>query len=47
MKIVVHLMVFYLTGHLLWFLIREKRFLVQASAVLVLAMFLLRLLLIK
>ncbi len=47
MKIVSHLMLFYLTVHILWFLFREKKFRIQVSAVLVLTMFLLRLLLLK
>jgi hypothetical protein len=46
-QIIYHLIVFYLTYHLIWFVIREKKFWIQLSGVIVLIMFLLRLLLIK
>lgn len=46
-QITYHLIVLYLTIHLIWFVIREKKFWNQLSGVLVLIMFLLRLLLIK
>jgi len=47
MKIIYHIIVFYLTIHLIWFVIREKKIQDQASGVIVLILFLLRLLLIK
>ena len=46
-QIVYHIIVFYLTIHLIWFVIREKKIRDQASGVIVLILFLLRLLLIK
>ena len=42
-----HVIVLYLTIHLIWFIIREKKFWSQMSGVIVLIMFLLRLFLIK
>jgi hypothetical protein len=47
MKIVYHLFVAYLTVHLGWYILRERSFLKQAGAALVLVVFLLRLLLIQ
>jgi len=47
MRIIYHLLVGYLTGHLLFFLFREKIFWARVSTSLVLVMFLLRLLLVK
>ncbi|MGQ9672546.1 MAG: hypothetical protein ACUVV5_05365 [Candidatus Aminicenantales bacterium] len=41
------LMVFYWSLHLVWYLFRQKKWLPQASVVLVLTLFLLRLLWIK
>ncbi len=46
-QIIYHFIVLYLTIHLIWFIIREKKFWNQLSGVIVLVMFLLRLLLIK
>jgi hypothetical protein len=46
-QIIYHLIVLYLTIHLIWFIIREKKIWDQLSGVIVLIMFLLRLLLIK
>jgi hypothetical protein len=47
MRLIYHLMVLYLTAHLLWYLFREKKFWMRISTALVLVMFLLRLLLVK
>ncbi len=47
MKLIYHLIVLYLTIHLIWYLFREKKFWLQFSTTLVLIMFLLRLFLIK
>ena len=47
MQIIYHLIVLYVTIHLIWFVIREKKFWSHLSGVIVLIMFLLRLLLIK
>ena len=47
MQILYHLIVIYLTGHLIVYLLREKRLLGQISTAIVLGMFLLRLLLVK
>ena len=47
MQILYHLIVAYLTVHLLVYLFRERRFRWQASTAIVLIMFLLRLFLIK
>ena len=47
MRSVYQLIVFYLTAQLLWYLVREKKAWAQASAVMVLALFLLRLFRIK
>lgn len=47
MHFVYQLIVLYLTGQLLWYLFREKKVWAQASVVLVLALFLLRLFWIK
>jgi hypothetical protein len=47
MRIVYELIVFYLAGHLVWYLFREKKFWNQVSAALVLILLLLRLFLIK
>jgi hypothetical protein len=47
MRIIYHLIVLYLTGHLVWYLFREKKFWKQASIALVLVLFLLRLFLIE
>jgi hypothetical protein len=47
MQIIYHIIVLYLTIHLIWFIIREKKFWDQLSGMIVLIMFLLRLLLIK
>jgi hypothetical protein len=46
-RIFYQLIVFYLSLHLLWYLFHQKKFWSQASAVLVLVLFLLRLLGIK
>jgi len=46
-QIIYHVIVLYLTIHLIWFIIREKKFWSQMSGVIVLIMFLLRLFLIK
>ncbi len=43
LHLVYQLIVAYLTGHLLWSIVREKKIWSQASVVLVLALFLLRL----
>ncbi|HUU39082.1 MAG TPA: hypothetical protein VMW46_12875 [Candidatus Desulfaltia sp.] len=42
-----HLIVLYLSLHLLWYLVRRKKIWSQAAAALVLTLFLLRLFLIK
>lgn len=47
MKVIYHLLVLYLTMNLVWYLFREKKTWAQASTVLVLIMFLLRLFLVK
>jgi hypothetical protein len=47
MQIAYHLIVLYLVCHLIWYLIRERKFWNQVCAALVLIMFLLRLFLIK
>lgn len=47
MRFVYQLIVLYFTLQLLWYLFREKKFWSQASAVIVLVMFLLRLFWIK
>jgi hypothetical protein len=47
MRILYHLIVFYITIQLVWHLFREKKFWKQASLVLVLVLFLLRLFLIE
>ena len=47
MRIFYHLIVLYFSLHLLWFLLRQKKIWSQLSAALVLALFLLRLFLIK
>jgi hypothetical protein len=47
MNIVYHLIVAYLTVHFVWHIFREKSFLKQAGAALVLIIFLLRLFLIQ
>lgn len=47
MKIIYLIMVLYATLNLIWYLFHEKKFWNQASAVLVIIIFLLRLLLIK
>lgn len=47
MQIIYHLIVLYLTLHLIWFVIREKKFRDQLSGAIVLIIFLLRLLLVK
>lgn len=46
-QLIYHLIVLYLTLHLIWFVIREKKFWSQMSGTIVLVIFLLRLLLIK
>ncbi len=46
-QILYHLIVLYMTMHLVWFIIREKKFWNQLSGVIVLIVFLLRVLLIK
>jgi hypothetical protein len=46
-QILYHLIVLYMTIHLIWFVIREKKFWHQLSGVIVLIAFLLRVLLIK
>jgi hypothetical protein len=46
-QIIYHIFVLYLTLHLIWFIIREKKFRNQLSGMLMLIMFLLRLFLIK
>jgi hypothetical protein len=47
MRIFYHLIVLYFSLHLLWFLLRQKKIWSQLAAALVLALFLLRLFLIK
>jgi hypothetical protein len=47
MKLAYHLIILYLTLNLVWYLFRERKFWSQASAVLVLILFILRLFLIK
>ena len=47
MQIIYQIIVFYMTLHLLWFVLREKKIEDQASGAIVLILFLLRLLLIK
>ena len=47
MRIIYHLLVFYLTAHLLWYLFQEKKFWARISTSFVLVMLLLRLLLVK
>jgi hypothetical protein len=47
MRYVYHLIVIYLTGHLLWLLFREKKFGRLAAVALVLVLFILRLFLIE
>lgn len=47
MRILYHLIVFCITIQLVWYLFREKNFWKQASLVLVLVLFLLRLFLIE
>ncbi len=47
MRIVYHLIVFYLTCHFVWYLFRERKFWNKVSIALVLILFLLRLFLIK
>lgn len=47
MQIIYHLIVIYLTLHLIWYLFREKKFWIQVSTAIVLVMFLLRVFLIK
>jgi hypothetical protein len=42
-----HLIVLYLSLHLVWYMVRQRKFWSQASAVLVLVLFLLRLFWIK
>lgn len=46
-QLIYHLIVIYLTLHLIWHLFREKKFWIQASTAIVLVMFLLRVFLIK
>jgi hypothetical protein len=45
--IIYHLVVFYFTLHLIWYVVREKKIWSQLSGVIVLIMFLLRFLLVK
>jgi len=47
MQFIYHLIVFYLTVNLIWYLFREKKFWNQVSTAIVLIIFLLRLFLIK
>jgi len=47
MRYIYHLLVFYLTAHILWSLFREKKFWKQTGTALVLILFLLRLFLIQ
>ena len=47
MRFIYQLIVLYLTAHFLWYLVREKKAWAQASTVMVLALFLLRLFWIK
>jgi len=47
MRFFYHLIVFYLSLNLIWYLFREKKFWNQVSTVLVLIIFLLRLFLVK
>jgi hypothetical protein len=47
MQIIYHIIVLYMTVHLMWYIFREKKFWNQLSAAMVLIMILLRLLLIK
>jgi hypothetical protein len=46
-QILYHLIALYMTLHLIWFVIREKKFWNQLSGVIVLIVFLLRVLLVK
>ena len=46
-QILYHLIVLYMTIHLIWFVIREKKFWNQLGGMIVLIVFLLRVLLIK
>jgi len=46
-QIIYHIIVLYLTIHLVWFIVREKKFWDQLSGMIVLIIFLLRLFLIK
>ena len=46
-QILYHVIVLYMTIHLIWFVLREKKFWNQLSGVIVLIVFLLRVLLIK
>jgi len=46
-QIIYHFVIIYLTINFIWYLMREKKFLNQLSAAIVLIMFLLRLFLIK
>ncbi len=46
-QIIYHVIVLYLTGHLIWFVFREEKFRDQLGGTIVLIVFLLRLLLIK
>jgi hypothetical protein len=47
MQIIYHIIVLYISLHLIWYLFKEKKFWDQLSAAIVLIMILLRLLLIK
>ncbi len=47
MHIIYHIIVFYMTVHLIWYIFKEKNFWNQFSAAIVLVVLLLRLLLIK
>jgi len=47
MQIIYHLIVLYLTTHLIWYLLRERNFWNQVSGGIVLVLFLLRLFLVK
>lgn len=47
MHIIYHIIVFYMTAHLIWYIFKEKKFWNQFSAAIVLIVLVLRLLLIK
>ena len=47
MQIIYHLLVLYFTVHLIWYMLREKKFWSQMGGMIVLIVFFLRLILIK